>query len=590
MSKTTPNTQPLTSFGVGNFRCFDAEGFRLLRPARVNVMIGKNNAGKSNVLRAIELFAEACGVTGRKLTYPLEANSHHRDRNAYIFRATVGYDHLQQVPPDRYRWDAILPQIKEALPNGIEVEFAPGGKPSDDAWKQSPFLNAGLDYSAAQRFVQAISGKQFTSAPHGRNLVALLHEGLIRQVSRAGQEMLADPLFIPVPRQFTTVGSSDQSAELSSFDGRGVIGDLRQRQHPDPGKAGEEARKSFDDLQQFVRDLLDEPTLVIEVPPFRDELMVRIREDKFDLAHFGTGLHHLILMCAAFAIHRRRTVYLEEPEIHLHPDLQRKFFRFLLDRTDNRYFITTHSPVFLDESSGDQVAVYHVNRDDRRTEVTRVSTPETVRGILRDIGCKPSDLLLVNGVIWVEGPSDRIYLLKWLEFAAPEFREGKHFAISLYGGSLLTHYGFADDTALVPALQMNPNVIVIVDRDAASGQPPAKKWVSRVQTELGDRCWVTDGWEVENYVREERVRAAYAGQVKNEIQFGPDDQLDKVLQNGRIGTGNLSCGKMDMAKMLSVVMTADDLEYLDLRARLNQLIAAIHSWNQLGGGSATPAH
>jgi predicted ATPase len=583
MAETTPNTSPLSSFGVGNFRCFDADGFRLLRPARVNVMIGKNNAGKSNVLRAVELFSAVCGVTGRQPVYKLESDSHHRDAKHYLFRATIGYDHLKAVQSTRYAWESIIHPVKEALPDGIEVEFGRDRKADENSWRSSPLLNSRLDYRAACRFVEALSGRQFISQPPGKSVVDLLNDALLQQVRILSQQMFASPLFIPVPRQLVAVGSSDQSSDLSWFDGRGVIDDLRQRQHPDPGPAGELAAKTFNDLQEFVRDLLDEPTLVIEVPPHRNELMVRVRGDKFDLSHFGTGLHHLIMMCAAFAIHRQRTVYLEEPEIHLHPDLQRKFFRFLLDHTDNRYFITTHSPVFLDESSGDQVAVYHVTREDRRAVVTRMETPETARGVLRDLGCKPSDLLLANGVIWVEGPSDRLYLLKWLQLAAPELQEGKHFAINFFAGSTLKYYGFADETAVVPALQMNPNVILIVDRDAASGQPPAKELVSRVQAELGDRCWVTEGWEVENYVREERVRSAYAGQVNAKLKFGADDQLDKVLQRGRTGNDNLSVKKMDMAKKLIAGMTADDLDCLDLRAQLERLIAAVRGWNHIGG-------
>src|SRR4051812_16295162 len=48
----------LKGFGLANYRSFDEKGFVIRNPSKINVIIGKNNCGKSNVLRAISLLRQ----------------------------------------------------------------------------------------------------------------------------------------------------------------------------------------------------------------------------------------------------------------------------------------------------------------------------------------------------------------------------------------------------------------------------------------------------------------------------------------------------------------------------------------------------
>ena len=56
-----PDTVPLLGFGLANYRSFDSDGFVLHNLKKVNVFIGKNNAGKSNILCAINLIGQVKG-------------------------------------------------------------------------------------------------------------------------------------------------------------------------------------------------------------------------------------------------------------------------------------------------------------------------------------------------------------------------------------------------------------------------------------------------------------------------------------------------------------------------------------------------
>lgn len=67
---------------------------------------------------------------------------------------------------------------------------------------------------------------------------------------------------------------------------------------------------------------------------------------------------------------------------------------------------------------------------------------------------KASDILQSNGIIWVEGPSDRIYLKRWLELFTPnEYEEGKHYQFLYYGGRLLSQYNARFDRNHLPELR-----------------------------------------------------------------------------------------------------------------------------------------
>ena len=78
------------------------------------------------------------------------------------------------------------------------------------------------------------------------------------------------------------------------------------------------------------------------------------------------------------------------------------------------------------------------------------------------LGARPADLLLANGIVWLEGPSDRIYFNRWIELRSDgALREGRDYQCAFYGGSLLGRTQFASpeaaDAELTNLLQVNPN-------------------------------------------------------------------------------------------------------------------------------------
>ena len=94
----------------------------------------------------------------------------------------------------------------------------------------------------------------------------------------------------------------------------------------------------------------------------------------------------------------------------------------------------------------------------------------TKKYILDDLGVLASDLFQSNGIIWVEGPSDRIYIKKWLELVDPELKENKDYTFLYYGGRLLAHYtslpsNDEDTKKYISILLTNKNSAIVMDSD-----------------------------------------------------------------------------------------------------------------------------
>ena len=277
----------------------------------------------------------------------------------------------------------------------------------------------------------------------------------------------------------------------------------------------------------------------------------------------------------------------EELENNLHPSLQKRLFNYIIDfqkTTGAIFFLTTHSNVIIDMfSNNNDSQILHVINNTLSSKVITIKTNFDKYSIIEDLGNKASDILQSNGIIWVEGPSDRVYLNKWISLIEPNLVDGVHYSILHYGGRLLSNLEAKTEhinQELIPILKINRNGFVLIDKDAKKPSDKLNATKTRINDEIPNSCWITEGREIENYLTKNTINNWLENLKKKKFSIS----LNKI---GNVGDAiekasaiKYNANKSKYSKQIINFITKEDLNIYDLNERINFLVEKIKEWNE----------
>jgi putative ATP-dependent endonuclease of the OLD family len=566
------------SLKVRNYKCFgdQPEGFETIMG--INVIIGRNNSGKSALLDAVQqscqdrsAFRAEDSPPGTSAAIVFSGCVDERAARMTFLENTTSL-----AIPGGNHWEAVGRHYVGALLTYEQVNGAPRSARRVVA---STFNAAGLIRDAALReqletrlaanLENPLLGKLFRRLAAERNIIPEVDSNLLD----------------PQPSGQNVTNLIQNYSNLASLD-RAVVDD-----------------KLLNALNSITSpDYVFTSITPRKLQTSQWEIFLNEREKGLiALSASGSGLK--TILCALvnlviWPIHEKQPLQryvfgFEELENSLHPALLRRLLLYVSKRIrdeDSCIFLTTHSNLAIDMFAGDpQAQIVHTHhRAGEPTKVIAVSEYLHKRDLLDQLDVRASDLLQSNGIIWVEGPSDRTLIIHWIGLATNGLlREGTHYQCVFYGGSLLAHLSAEDPEEtrnLVAIFRVNRNAAVVIDSDRRSATEsinPTKQRIVGEITALHGIAWVTAGREIENYLPGSAI--ANCEGLETTVRVGQYQDIAESLEIAKVGFGKqFERTKSEFAARVVKCITLESMSaQLDWRARVDELCAQIRKWNRI---------
>jgi predicted ATP-dependent endonuclease of OLD family len=587
----------IDGIAISNYRSFGSEIQKIGPFSKVNIFIGKNNSGKSNILRFLlqEYSALRSHVFGSQSFSFKDNNDVHIGLTNQNIKLGVGINLNDSIKLRNYYQDLEAREISDDSISDITGLIPRIKKINSDKNNLFWMIFTGnseqnIDESTTDNIIKLTEDLQLVDLDFlEQEIRHTEHNNKITQVG----EILRQIMFDFLPRINVSLISairninSTNEYDKNEFDGSGLILELAKLQDPEFDKHSQ-SRSLFNKIELFLQEITQSRYAKINIPFSREYIKVDLygNGNFLPLESLGTGIHDTIILASACTILTNQIVCIEEPELHLHPFLQKQFLNYIINNTNNQYFISTHSAHLLNNS---KVSIFHITLENGASIVSSAFNISDKFSICQDLGYQPSDLFQTNSIIWVEGPSDRIYLNYWIKAIDPDLIEGLHYSIMFYGGKLLSHLTPKDDESInefISLRKLNQNLMIVMDRDKDSPTKTINSTKARIKENLVEKpelAWVTCGREIENYLNPELLLQVIKDSHPRKGVYllqgvGQFDTVTKyVNKSGEVFTYD----KLRVALRYIEVEQQPDFERLDLDKRIKTVIKFIRESNNL---------
>jgi len=377
--------------------------------ADLNVVVGKNNTGKSNILGGLQLFFNRFdeGWTADTTVGGVRSDFWFKHKTEKPVELTVSFV-LSSADSDIIFHEKILrdsaePLLKDELLIRKSLVF---DKPSNTTHMFIDQMKWGyleLIKPVDLSHVEASQDRFMSANTLDREYFAY------RSVIQSGT--IPDRILRQIDKKFALIPAKrrirDEKRVIGRvplpFDGtnlKNIIQNLKNSRDPAERNKYRQIKGVMDELP-FTAGVMESISSdeQIDVTFDRGDL-------SFPISSQGIGIQETILFVVNLILCEGYIFGIEEPENHLHFAGQDALLKFMSSQSHrNQIFITTHSPLFVDRLDPSLGRIFLTRLVDEETKVSSIENLEDFSHIVYELG-RVSNLLDPDAVVFVEGRGD----------------------------------------------------------------------------------------------------------------------------------------------------------------------------------------
>ncbi|WP_339193428.1 AAA family ATPase [Aeribacillus sp. FSL W8-0870] len=614
----------ISSIELNNYRNFRSNIIEFNKG--INVIIGSNNSGKSNLLRAMALIFNP---------------SEKKNLSIDDFNKTISLEELKLQPPkinisvtfsqddkENLMGDDLvivsqwLTKLEEPYEAKLHYEFCLPLKHHEDYKRM---LSSAKSEVEAWEIIDRNFLRLYTYKIYGGNLE--------NQIIADGEYLKKfDYQFLDAIRDVERDMFSGKNTLLKNVLDFFMDYDIKSKNIDDSEKEQliKNKKMQFEEKAKLLLDLLNERMLEGKkqilsyskdigasfdntVPNFAGsitdiELYSALRliiENKtgiqLPITHNGLGYNNLIfmsLLLAKMQVNANETylgsnakVYpmliIEEPEAHLHPTMQGQLLKFLKQNLKQKkvrqIFITTHSTHITGSLRLDElICLYKVKNETHVSYPGRVfeNNEDSKKYVERFLDATKSNMLFAEKIILVEGMAEQLLMSVFAEYLE-KLLEDNHVAVINVGGRYFDHFLYLFNTKNKYAI--NRKVACITDRD------PERKNLSVEKTSY-KKCYPFE-MQIEPTQYEYKCNKRKADYSSNIEFFLQDEVYGKTLEydlirfnpTAEILITNSMSNKEEIKELMDLYKKGKDLnkmfERISKSEENNRIIEALQNPN-----------